>query len=483
MTFVICDLPVCFVFCHSMKKKVLYVLGLLVLLVIAGIFGGQAWLKSRFEKEALIVQIEQQLNCRVQIDGSSASILSSPAKVELLGIKFAPRDAEVEKPVKDRAKLDENLVVISAERAVLTVELSDLIHGKANIKRLKFDQLDVRGSINNEGHNSLQLLFSSPHKDPSPVVKVKNPDGTHSPDHTQPNVNPKNKTEEERPFHASDLPLALNVDIAGVNNARMDIIDEKNGTRILVEHLHFDVKEMDVSPADLAKHNRCLMEFDGQLRFEKTDIAAPLMDIAFTGDGTLRPFEVLSGEWNPDIVLTVKLKKGSIIGGTPLKKQLRENDAKKLKDYGIDLGDIALGGILGEDAATDVHRTPAKLIVKRDTRLVFPQYEITLTNGSWFNWHEDAHRANGVLVVNADVSANMLGQAQKALAEKYGDTIASLALTLLNTALLDDQKRLVLKFKSRGKLSQPEVNIDNVLNDIKDVLKDAGSSLLNGLLK
>ena len=67
-----------------MKKKVLYVLSVLVLLAIAVIFGGHAWLKSRFEKEALIVQIEQQLNCRVQIDGSSASILSSPAKVELL---------------------------------------------------------------------------------------------------------------------------------------------------------------------------------------------------------------------------------------------------------------------------------------------------------------------------------------------------------------------------------------------------------------
>ncbi len=472
-----------------MKKKALYVVGLFLVLALGGIFGGQAWLKSRFEKEALIAQIEQQLNCRVQIDGSSASILSSPAKVELLGIKFAPRDAEVEKPVKQRAKLDESLVAVSAERAVLTVELSDLIHGKVNIKSLTFEGVGVRGSVDKEGRNSLQPLFVSPPKIKvldDKLVQPKEPKPSDPNETRQPHEKkePVVKVEEsERPFHAGDLPMSVQVAVAGISNAQMDLSDEKHGMQTIIQNVRFDLKDMDVNPTDLARHNRCLMEFAGEIRLKKTGIAMPLMDLAFSGEGTLRPFDVQSGEWNPDIGLKVKLKKGAVLGGTPLKEQMRENDAKKLKDYGIDLGDIALGGVLGADTDTEIHRVREKLIVKKDTRLVFPQYEITLADGSWFNGHEDAHRANGALLVNADVSANILGQAKNALAAKYGDTIASLAMSFLNTALLDDQKRLLLKFKSKGKLSQPEVSIDNVLNDIKDLLKEAGSSLLNDLLK
>ncbi len=472
-----------------MKKKVLYVLGVIVVLALGGVFGGQAWLKSRFEKEALITQIEQHLNCRVQIDGSSASILSSPAKVELRGIKFAPRDEEVEKPPRQRVKLDENLVAVSAARAVLTVELSDLLNGKVNIKQLKFEDVQVRGGIDREGRNSLQPMFVSPRKvkkNDSDPVKPTEPE-TSDPvtvkvPHEKKDPVAKNE-EEERPFHAGDLPLSVLVALAGVSNAQMDITDEMHGTRMMIDNIRFELKDMDVNPADLAKHNRCLIEYSGQILLKKTGVAMPLMDFAFSGDGTLKPFDVQSGEWNPDVWLRAKLQKGAVLGGTPLKEQMRENDAKKLKDYGLDLGDIALGGVLGEDADTEIHRVRDKLIVKKDMRLVFPQYEITLADGSWFNGHEDAHRANGMLLVNADVSANILSQSQKALAVKYGDTIASLAMSLLNTALLDDKKRLVLKFKSRGKLSQPEVSLDNVLNDIKDLLKETGAGLLNDLLK
>ncbi|MEI6535565.1 MAG: hypothetical protein WCN98_09520, partial [Verrucomicrobiaceae bacterium] len=293
----------------------------------------------------------------------------------------------------------------------------------------------------------------------------------------------KEAKEEDRPFHAGDLPVSIKVDEAGVANARMDISDERHGTRLVVDHLRFDLSSMDVNPADLAKHDRCAMDFAADIRLEKTGVKLPLMVFSVSGDGSLRPFDVASGEWSPDLALKVKLKKGAVLGGTPMKEQMRDDDAKKLKDYGVDLGDIALGGVLGEDADTEFHRVREKLIVKKDTRLVFPQYEITLADGSWFNGHEDAHRANGILIVNADWSKGIMEQSEKALAAKYGDTIASLGVALLNTALLDDQKRLVLKFKSRGKLSKPDVSMDNVLNDIKDLLKDAGPNRLNGLLK
>ena len=38
-------------------------------------------------------------------------------------------------------------------------------------------------------------------------------------------------------------------------------------------------------------------------------------------------------------------------------------------------------------------------------------------------------------------------------------------------------------FKGKGPMSKPDVQLDTVLNDIKELLKDAGKSLLEGLFK
>src|SRR5260221_14261022 len=109
-----------------MKKKALYILGSLAVVLGGLFFGGQAWLKGGFEKNALIQQIESQWNCRAGLDASTASLFSSPAKVELKGLKLAPRDAEVAKPPGQRAPMDPKTVALSMDHAELSVELWDL---------------------------------------------------------------------------------------------------------------------------------------------------------------------------------------------------------------------------------------------------------------------------------------------------------------------------------------------------------------------
>jgi hypothetical protein len=154
-----------------------------------------------------------------------------------------------------------------------------------------------------------------------------------------------------------------------------------------------------------------------------------------------------------------------------------------MKDNGIDLGDIALGGVLGEDVSTVVHEVRGKLIVKKDTRLVFPQYEITLNDGTWFNAGEDAHIVRGSLIVGPELSTRILEQAKATANKKLGDGLGDLAVQALKATLMNAQGQLVLPLKSKGRMSKPEVSLDSKLNDAKDVLKDAGKSLLNGFLK
>src|SRR5688572_21788246 len=97
-----------------MKKKVLKVLSALVVILLGGVFGGQAWLKSKLQRESLVEQMESAWNCRAHIDDTAVSFFSRPATVKLTGLKLAPRDAEVDKPLASRTPLAPGVALVSA---------------------------------------------------------------------------------------------------------------------------------------------------------------------------------------------------------------------------------------------------------------------------------------------------------------------------------------------------------------------------------
>jgi len=465
-----------------MIKKLLIIFSVLLLTLIGVGLWGHSWLKGRFEKEALVAQIEENCNCRAQIDRTSVSFFSSPAKVEIHGLKLAPRDAESEKPLGQRTVLDGKSALVSVDRVLLSVELMSLIRGRVDIQQLHFFTLGVTTEVREEG-TSLQAIFEKPAKHiitaTAPEMKV-----TEAKVAEVKSTEPKAKDAKlKQAFKIGDLPVSLKVDEAGVDNASVQILNPKNGTRVTLENVRFALVGMDVSADDLTKHNQCGLEYEGTIRVEKLDGSPQTANFSIVGKGKLTPFDSATGEWDPDLVLEPTLKKGSLLGGLPLSQQLSEKDLKGMKDNGIDLGDIALGGVLGEDVSTVVHEVRGKLIVKKDTRLVFPQYEITLNDGTWFNAGEDAHIVRGSLIVGPELSTRILEQAKATANKKLGDGLGDLAVQALKATLMNAQGQLVLPLKSKGRMSKPEVSLDSKLNDAKDVLKDAGKSLLNGFLK
>ena len=426
-----------------------------------------------------------------------------------------------------RSAFKSSETLLSAGRVELAVNLGDLLWRKAAIRKLRIEDFNLRDDNPEDGDSLLDLLFSHPDDfeyeevetsentlrklqgqlkawEPPVPVDLLAPAGEQAEKGDEPggkqlepgdsnpgdsDAKPKLKKKrrvkrkkEHKPFKASDLKLAFEAEEASVENAHIDLVDRRQKTHLVFDRVRIALKGLDVAPDDLAHHNVCNLELGGSIRLEKTDVSQVLVDCSLKGTGMIKPFDPESGEWFPDYAVELTLGKGSLLGGTLMKDQMRGKDADKLAEYGIDLGDLALGGVLGQDASTDVHVAKGKLIVKKDTRLVFPQYEIALSGGSWFNGGTDSHIARGELVVSPEVSAGILEQSQKKLAVKYGDTIAALAAQAVVAVLEDDQKRMVIKFKSRGSLSKPEIAWDNPLNDIKDLLKDAGASLLNGLL-
>lgn len=498
-----------------MKKKLLRLLAVVVLLVAGSLVGLRTWVTRWVNRPTLVAEMEAGWNCRAELGSTALSFFASPARVVLTGLQLAPRDEEeVARPLEQRSAFDPSTALLSARRIELAVSLGDLLRRKAVIRRLRIEDFNLRDEVDEAGDGLLDALFAHPddyeYEEPktsgildhrpggrehwqlpgaggllAPAKEASPAGADDGESDSKPKLKKKKrvrKKKEHKPFKAADLRLGLEAEEASVENAHIDLVDHRQQTRLLFDRVRLALKDLDVTPDDLAHHNVCRIELGGDIRLEKVDTAQVLLNCSLNGNGTIKPFDVESGEWYPDFSLVLTVRKGSLLGGTLMKEQMRAKDADKLKEYGIDLGDVALGGVLGQDASTDVHLVKGKLIVKKDTRLVFPQYEIALSGGSWFHGRSDAHNVRGELVVGAELSAKMLDQAEKKLAVKYGETIASLAAKAVTTVLEDNEKRMIIKFKSKGSLSKPEITWDNPLNDLKDLLKDTGASLLNGIL-
>jgi len=495
-----------------MKKTVLIVLASIVVLVLGAGFAGQAWLKGRFEKESLIAEMEAAWNCRAHLDSTTLTLGGSPAMVELHGLKLSPRDAEAGKPLGQRTPFPEQAALLSADRISLSMTLGDLVSRRINVKALHISGLNVRAEVSPEGVSNLDAMFDSPEDaakaaaaPTAPAVAVTVPaeatlavePGTvdsavvAAAPVEQPVVKGKGGSAAlkkkkvkvaEDPLMASDLGMALEVEEASVEKGTVEIVDMGSATRTRLDGVSFALKGIDVNPGDLANHNRCGFEFSGTIKVDNPVNQVQGANFDVTGNGMLEPFEAQTGIWNPDLNLAVMIKKGGLLGGAPLAAQMKPKDLAKLKEFGLDLGTLALGGVLQEDASTEIHAVRSKLIVKKDTRLVFPDYEISLLSASWFNSPEDSHNTRGRLVASAELTNKLLGSAQTTLSERLGESLASIAIATVTATLLDEQKRLVLPFKSKGSLSKPEVGLDTALSGATDSLKDAGRDLLKGLL-
>ena len=469
-----------------MKKKVLIGFSSLFVALIAAVFGGHAWLKGRFEKEQLVAQMEAAWNCRVHLDGTAVSILSMPARVELRGLKLAPRDGEVGKVLSNRAPMDEKTTLVSLERAVLAVELVDLLRGKLSVKQLHLYGLDAKTDVRADGETSLRDLFAKP--DMEKKIPSKPADGASVSAKAQDvkaadALTPAKSNGENHEFKAGDMMMALQVDEAGVDNANFTITNRENGTVIMIEHVSFSLKNIDVNADNLANHNHCDLDYEASLLVEKMDDKTQMANFTVSGSGSMNPFDADTREWDPDLTLKALVKKGALLGGLPMEKQLSTKNVKKMSEWGVDFTGIAVGGVLGEEAATQVHVVHGKTIIKQDTRLVFPQYEITLLSGSWFHARNDAINAHGKLVAGPELTQKILTTARETIIKKVGsDSLADLAVALIEKSLVDEKKRLNFPFQAKGKLSDPKVDLDSMLGDIKDAIQDAGKNLLRGLL-
>jgi hypothetical protein len=171
------------------------------------------------------------------------------------------------------------------------------------------------------------------------------------------------------------------------------------------------------------------------------------------------------------------LDKGSIFGGTTTVGQAAAKDKtfeQMKKNFGIDVSDVVLGGALQEEVVIDVNLKNSRVTFAKDTRFSFPDYVVTLRQGSWLNAQQDDHESH-LLLVPSEPVANKIMDGVKS---KMGDGLSDTALGIFN----DGKGKLAFDIISTEKLSKPKFKLGGQAGQIEQLFKGFGGGLLKGLL-
>jgi hypothetical protein len=256
-------------------------------------------------------------------------------------------------------------------------------------------------------------------------------------------------------------------------------LDRKSVTKTDISGLSFSISDIDVDPDDLAAHNSFKLALNGRLlqegRVGPKDArrSATLADLLFDGAGTVHPFEVETGKWQPASELRLTLKKGSVLGGYMKLGETGSKDLKKLDDYGIDLRDLSLGGPLLEDANIQVTFENDRTTLQNDAHFAMPDFELTMQKGSWLNTAEDDHEMQVRFTCGPKLQEQVTAGVKKLLGDELGANVIK--------TLSDEKGRVYFDMRSSDRLSKPKV-VPDVQRLLNRLLQGVGGGLLNGIL-
>jgi hypothetical protein len=424
----------------SMKKLVrvgLYGGGVIAALAAVLLGGGMWWLKGQFSREAVERQLESMWSADVTLEASELELWGQPARWRLrnLELRALGEGAEKAEPVMRLAE------------AVLEVSLTDLLRGTLDVKRLNLDGLDVKEYVSPEGMSQMEAVLAKPKVAAQPVAP-------------EPGKTPaKDREEASAVFQADQLGMTVRVREARISGGRLFIHNRVAKTKTLLEDLHFGLTEIDLDPANLAAHNQVSLEMRVKVTVEgRAKVAGEMQDVRFakldvSGKGKMQPFDVKTGAWSPVSEWELTLAKGTVLAGYMTIGQASEDMVKKGRDFGLELGDLPMGGELLEPAVLQMAFHENQLLVREDARFVMPMYEARMAKGSWVNSADDKQDLVIRLVCGEELEKRLReGMLKSGLPEQGAEAIVK--------ALQDKVSgRLAIDVRASGKLTSPKVKL------------------------
>ena len=484
-----------------MLKLALKVLAVLVLLALAAPFVAAMWLQSYVSPEYLVKVTEESCDCRAQLDSSSLTLFSWPPTLRLNGIKIAPRDEFSGTPLKDRPPLENAPVQVNLAYAELLSD--DVLHGRITPNLIRFVGVEVQETLDPKTGSSLEKLFLPPGSRAAlaaagdvpraiPVAEVAPPPDVSAP-RTYP-VDPSPVLAETAPeAPPAKKPGRIPLREIRLEEAHFHITNKAVDAQIDadIRDLEFVMSNIDVDPDDLANHNhmkaslKAKVTVKGQAKVQGQMKPVQFADVTLHGTGDIVPLEPTTITWKPSANLSLAFARGSVIGGHMTLGDAAGDKLDKLKEHGIDLSAVRLGGTLTEDATANVFYDREALFFRTPTRIAMPDFEFTVKQDAWISVTRDAQFMPVRVVFGPAIREPLV---QGIAAKGLGDTITRGIISMIS----DERGNPFVDLVITGSLSKPEVQheligkIEKLFrgSGVKELLKDENvGNLLQGLFK
>tara|TARA_R110002096_G_scaffold147671_23_gene307846 strand:- start:1642 stop:3036 length:1395 start_codon:yes stop_codon:yes gene_type:complete len=449
-------------------KRVVITLGILIVLLAVG-----AWLTvslsvGRFaDSDYLVRQIESTFNCRAQIGDVKLNAYSAPARMEIVGLAFGPRDETVEKGILPSQR-QPFAGSISIDYVMLELDRMPLFQRKLVVTNLQVERPTAELRIFDDGTNSLDdLLKPAPKR--SNKTAAPTDEGTKAP----------KSSEDDRQFLATDIPISAIAERMAIEDLTVQATVEKSNTTVQLHRGVVVFRDIDLDPNSLTEHNSAKMEFSAWLGIDSFEHNLRYLDLSLEGNGDIQPFNVDSAQLDPSLSASVTVKRDSWIDALPLLDEM-EDLIKQLENYGVDMEGVRLRGDFSEDTTASFNANRQELRMTTDFMVPIDENFVVLEQGSWVNAGKNDHQFFVTFLGSEKLTRKIETEVTKFLEKNVGE----LAAIPAREALMSTVKKrdfLVLRFKSTGDVGDPDVTAITPFGDIADLLKNPKSDTMKSL--
>jgi hypothetical protein len=484
-----------------MMKMLLRIAAVLILLALAAPFVLAMWLQSYVSPDYLVKVTEERMNCRAHLDSSSLTLFSWPPTLRLNGIQIGPRDEHAGKPLAGRPPMTN--VAVRVDMAYAELLSDDILQRRITPNLIRFVGVEVWETLDPATGSSLEKLFMPPMPagaiataggTPQAIPVEEAPAGAQRTYEIPPP--PGSTTAEPAPVAvqaAPRRPERIPLKEISLEQANFHITNNAVASRIQadIRDLDLHLTEIDVDPDNLAQHNRIHATLKTRVTVKgQAEVAGRMQpvqfaDVTIRGEGKVVPLEPASLLWKPEATLAIVFDRGSVIGGHMTLGDAAGDKLDKLKENGIDLSGVRLGGQLVEDAVANVFYDREALFFKTPARIAMPDFEFTVKQDAWINTAKDAQYMPLRVVFGPAIREPLI---QGIAAKGLGDVVTRGIISLISDERGNPYMDLVLT----GSLSKPDVQheligkIEKLFrgSGVKELLKDENvGNLLKGLFK
>ncbi len=408
-------------------KKVAIIGGIAFVVIVLAI--GIA-IKVFVDKDLVAKLIEDNINGRVEIEDISVPLWAAFSGITIDGFKIGYKDAEMKKPMNERAKMANNKVVLGFEQFNFSVAIGKLIMsgGKEfQMKSLLLKKPKVNLVIGKNGGNNLTGLLVK--KKTKEQIEAEKKEAAEAKEEAKKKKKEKKEPKEKsKPFNIKDLDTEIKMSKIGLVDGIVTVNLKKSGQTIILTDLDLLVKDISIDPKNLAKKNRVTINagFTAALKESKRK-GVKSFRVIFDSNTTVKPFNEKTGRVSENAHVKVGLLKGTKITGLAIFNKIKSGTAQ-LKKVGVNLDFLGDTLELNKDAWAGVKYAGGKVTFDEPPALVTKDMTITLKKGDYFHSKTMKHKLTPTVILASKHSDKINKQVEKEIDKTMGKALKGVKL-------------------------------------------------------